>query len=249
MLDNQDVLQPVAGADGALDQLRRMIADGALGDDGRLPPERDLAETLGVGRRSLRRALGVLEAEGHIWRRQGQGTFVRDAKAPFELKLGRISQHTNPMEIMEIRLALEPAAARLAAMRASRCDMERLAQLAADTRAAKTAPDYERANTAFHRRITEAARNALYLAMFDAVNDLLRDTACERLTESGHCFNRQAVYAGFHDRLVAAIGSRDGDQAEKLMYSHLRDVQENILARAFPASELERAEASAAEPG
>ena len=214
-----------------------MISDGELGDRGRLPPERDLAEKLGVGRRSLRRALGVLEDEGHILRRQGRGTFVRDAGAPLDLRLGRISELTNPIEVMETRLALEPASARLAAIRASRRDMERLASLAAETRVTRTPAEYERANTAFHRRIAEAARNALYLALFDAVNEILRDLACERLTESGHCFNRQGVYSDFHDKIVGAIAARDGDKAEALMYSHLLDVQQNLLARVFPAVE------------
>ncbi len=218
----------------ALSQLRKMIGDGAIGEDGRLPPERLLAGELGVGRRSLRRALEILENEGHIWRRQGQGTFVSGAKAPPDIRLGRISEHTNPMEIMEVRLAIEPPLARLAAIRASRRDLDRLARLAEETRAARNAADYEKANAAFHRRIAEAARNALFLTLLDAVNDMLRDLACERLGESAHCFKRQAVYADFHAEIVQAITARDGERAEKVMYTHLRDVQQNILARAFP---------------
>lgn len=222
----------------ALSQLRQMIGDGVVGEDGRLPPERSLAGELGVGRRSLRRALEVLEEEGQIWRRQGQGTFVSLAKAPSDIRLGRISEHTNPMEIMEVRLAIEPPLARLAAVRASRCDLERLVRLAEETRAAPNAEDYEKANAAFHRRIAEAARNALYLTLLDAVNDILRDLACERLGESAHCFKRQAVYAGFHAEIVEAVTARDGERAERAMYGHLQDVQDNILRRAFPAPGL-----------
>jgi DNA-binding FadR family transcriptional regulator len=60
----------------ALDRLRLLLDEAAPGGDHRLPPERDLAEQLGVGRRALRRALEVLEAEGRIWRHQGKGTFA-----------------------------------------------------------------------------------------------------------------------------------------------------------------------------
>ena len=236
MLDQQDAAV-VDRSHTALERLRRMISQGELGESGRLPPERDLAERLGVGRRSLRRALGVLEDEGQILRRQGQGTFVRDEYAPLNLKLGRISELTNPIEIMETRLALEPAATRLAAIRASRRDIERLSALASDTRATRTPAEYERANTAFHRRIVEAARNTLYLALFDAVNEILRDLACDRLTESGHCFNRQSVYSDFHDQIVSALAARDGERAGACMYAHLRDVQQNLLARVFPAAD------------
>ncbi|MBQ9352329.1 winged helix-turn-helix domain-containing protein, partial [Phyllobacterium sp.] len=60
----------------ALDRLRRLLASDEFGKDGKLPTERALSESLGVSRRSVRRALEVLEAEGRIWRRQGQGTFA-----------------------------------------------------------------------------------------------------------------------------------------------------------------------------
>ena len=63
--------------DQTLTKLRQMIASGSFDDEGRMPPERALAEELGVGRRSLRRALDILEQEGRISRHQGRGTFVQ----------------------------------------------------------------------------------------------------------------------------------------------------------------------------
>src|SRR5215471_15821646 len=59
-----------------LTRLRQLITEEGLASDGRIPPERALASELGVGRRSLRRALDVLEKEGRISRHQGRGTFV-----------------------------------------------------------------------------------------------------------------------------------------------------------------------------
>ena len=139
---------------------------------------------------------------------------------------------------MEVRLAIEPVLARLAAIRASRRDLERLARLAEETRRAGDAPDYEKANAAFHRAIAEAARNVLFVTLLDAVNDILRDPSCERLGETGHCFKRQAAHAGFHAEIVEAVTARDGERAERAMYNHLQDVQETILRRAFPAPSL-----------
>src|SRR5262245_66131617 len=122
-------------ADHTLSKLRQMIASGALGAGGRIPPERALANEMGVGRRSLRRALEILEQEGQITRHQGRGTFVQGKEAapvamviraregdmavaatvgaiPFD----RILEFTNPLEVIEVRLAVEPVIARLAAL-------------------------------------------------------------------------------------------------------------------------------------
>src|SRR3569623_944614 len=62
--------------DHTLTKLRQLIASDEFNAGGRMPPERSLASELGVGRRSLRRALEVLEREGRISRHQGRGTFI-----------------------------------------------------------------------------------------------------------------------------------------------------------------------------
>src|SRR5215475_6230429 len=62
-------------SDQTLNRLRQLIESQDI-SEGRMPPERALASELGVGRRSLRRALEVLEQEGRISRHQGRGTFV-----------------------------------------------------------------------------------------------------------------------------------------------------------------------------
>lgn len=56
--------------------LRFVIEDGRLGDDDALPPERDLAQTLGVSRVTVRNAIRGLVDEGLLVQRQGAGTFV-----------------------------------------------------------------------------------------------------------------------------------------------------------------------------
>jgi len=214
-----------------LTRLRAMVGDDGAG--GRLPPERVLSARLGVGRRTVRRALDVLEGEGRVRRRQGQGTFVA-ADGAGGLGLDGIAAHTNPIEDIEVRLAIEPLIARLAAIRASRADIERLGQLCEATRAARNAADYERADAAFHRRLAEAARNVLLLTVFEAVSALRRDPSWQRLGENGRCFKRQATYSSHHREIVAAVAARDGDRAQAAMFHHLADVQQRIFEHAFP---------------
>jgi DNA-binding FadR family transcriptional regulator len=223
-------------------KLRQLISDGGLGGDGRIPPERVLASELGVGRRSLRRALDILESEGRISRQQGRGTFIQTSALTAGTTgtegLDNILDHTNPQEVIELRLATEPVIARLAALRASQCDIKKLQRLAMETRAASGAENYEQADQAFHRAIVEASRNALFLAVFDAVGAARRDEAWRRVGENAHCFKRQAVHADFHAEIVAAITARNGERAQNAMYRHLSDIQQHILRHAFSLHEL-----------
>ncbi|MBM3583129.1 MAG: FadR family transcriptional regulator [Alphaproteobacteria bacterium] len=219
-------------------RLRALVEDGAYLDSGRLPPERTLADDLGVGRRSLRRALDVLEREGRISREQGRGTFVRNVTATPPTTLASIDEHTSPSEVIELRLTFEPMIARLAAMRATACDIRKLQRLAAQTCEAAAADDYERADAAFHRAVVEAAHNLLFLAVYDAVAFRREDAGWLRLAENGRCFKRQAAYSGDHVAIAQAIGARDGERAAQAMHAHLRDVQQHVLQHAFalPAS-------------
>jgi DNA-binding FadR family transcriptional regulator len=114
----------------ALDRIRGMIDSGRLKAAGRLPAERQLAEMIGVSRRSLRQALGILEAEGRITRHHGRGTFVTDMRLATENLVHELSKLTNPVDTLEARLAIEPPQARLAALRATRGDIDKLFEAA-----------------------------------------------------------------------------------------------------------------------
>ena len=127
--------------------------------------------------------------------------------------------------------------AQLAALRASATEIKRLQTLAAKTRAAADTASYESADALFHRTIAEAARNTLFLAFFDTMSAQQRDAGWRRLGEHGHCFKRQAVYAGFHEAIAAAIAARNGQEAYAQMLRHLGDVQQYIYEQAFPRSE------------
>lgn len=228
--------------DHTLTRLRELISGNGI--DGRIPPERVLASELGVGRRSLRRALDILEQEGRISRQQGRGTFIQSPAGPASsaagVPLDQILEHTNPLEAIEVRLSVEPVMARLAAVRASQCDIKKLQLLAQETRDAADAAAYEDADERFHRAIAEASRNALFLAMFDMLRSCRRDAAWRRLGENAHCYKRQAVYAGFHQEICEAISARDGERAQEAMYRHLSDVQGHIYRHVFPMGDKEQ---------
>ena len=72
------------------DQVKAHIKEQIVNDefeDGRIPPEATLAEDLGVSRTTIRDALGKLEHEGAIYRKQGAGTFVNEAGLQIKSRL------------------------------------------------------------------------------------------------------------------------------------------------------------------
>ena len=104
---------------GIVTQLRAYLAQAELPEDGRLPPERDLAVALGVTRSELRKALGALEAEGQIWRHVGKGTFLGTLPTDSISEIAALSKRTKPAELMRARLIIEPEIARAAALTAT----------------------------------------------------------------------------------------------------------------------------------
>ena len=79
------------------EQIMSRALRGGLGPDGRLPTERQLAADLGVTRSAIRHALGILEADGHISREVGRGTFLRSAGPwPATLPSGRPPDPAGP---------------------------------------------------------------------------------------------------------------------------------------------------------
>ncbi|MGO4573824.1 FadR/GntR family transcriptional regulator [Microvirga sp. 2TAF3] len=218
-------------SDFALRQLRALLDDRSESEDSQLPPERALALQIGVGRRALRRALEVLEAEGRIWRQQGKGTFLGPRPLRTEMSLEALSSGTNPLENMEARLEIEPALARLAALRASNGDIERLKHLA-DKTASSADSDLDSRELwdgAFHRAIAEAAGNSLLFAFFDVANRIRQDPTWRRLREQARSRPRQRNYVNQHHRVVEAIAARDGGTAEQAMREHLETVRASLL--------------------
>lgn len=215
----------------------RSLLDGNLPGSGRLPPERALAEEIGVSRRAVRQALDLLEAEGRISRQQGRGTFVCDPRAHTHDLARELAKLTNPVDTLEARMAIEPSQARLAALRATPGDIDKLFEAAEASRKARDPLSYEKADAAFHRRIAIAARNPLLITVFDAILKVASDGRWRHGRETAHCINNQATYAAAHRRIAAAIAERNPVLAEEAMRAHLSKVQQQLIEHAFPRPE------------
>jgi DNA-binding FadR family transcriptional regulator len=211
-----------------LNELRKRLREQQY-EDGRLPPERELASDLSASRRGVRDALAKLEGEGIVWRRQGQGTFTEAQPIVGSGDIAKLANRVNPLEIVETRLAIEPMLAVRSALRASLDDIEAMKRIAERALNAKNPSDYTRADAAFHRKIAETAGNALLLAMFEMVLLVREKVDWERVRR--YYFQHDGARRSFdeHSLILRAISARDPPAAGNAMRKHLENVSAVFL--------------------
>lgn len=211
---------------------------------GDLPAERVLAEKLNVKRHQLRTALQLMRDRGEIpAARQGRRitstkTPRRVVKAPppgqspadavTHFTGSDLVLSTNPLEVMEMRMMLEPALARLAALRASP------EEIAAIKAAATTPSDItaSEADQRFHRAIAVGSRNSLVSEMFVLLNQVASDSRLRFAQSDEETTQDRIAQRDIEHHLIAdAIASRDYDAAERAMRQHLAVIQQKIMER------------------
>lgn len=190
------------------------------------PSERVLAEQLGVTRHRLRLVLARMRAAGEV-----SASTLREAsrERPLPRREGMI-RGTNPVEVIELRMALEPALARLAAVRATPFDIARI------ERAATTAAGQDQGNAdlAFHSIVAGSSGNALARDIYALLRRVGADVRLRVSPGRGACPNRLRQRDAEHRAIAAAIAARDADAAEAAMRAHLAAVRQRILDRLAP---------------
>ena len=211
-------------------QLIKMLESGQYPLLSRLPPERVLSVKLGITRTTLRKALSVLESENRIWRHVGKGTFVGPKPSSDDpSNIGTVTNSTNPTEIMEARLVIEPKLAAISAIRATKNDLENIQHCLGRAMSAGDFSTFEQWDCALHSAIAEASHNLLLISLFNTVNSLRQDRIWGRLKEAAMNSKRQSAYNKQHQAIVRAIKNRDAAEAEKIMREHLEIIQKNLL--------------------
>jgi len=211
------------------ERLMRYLSDGGFQLNSRLPAERKLAEELGVTRASLRAALAILESEGRIWRHVGRGTFIGSHPIEPAGDAEGISNRTTPRELIEARLLIEPGLVGLAAMHASRSDIENMARCIQKTKSASDWRVYETWDDKLHQAFAEAAHNAPLMAVFNLLNTIRRSVVWARPRDIPFVRKFDHHSFGEHDRIFEAITERNAPVAEQMMRDHLESVGANLM--------------------
>jgi DNA-binding FadR family transcriptional regulator len=215
-------------ADRLVTELRR----GTLRPGMRLPAERDLAQRLGVGRASVREALGALGLRGLVETRPGAGSFVtadaleRLAGAD-ELPGGLdLPADAGPAAVLEARRILEPAIAALAAARGG-TDPEVEALLAVMEASADPSDPGQRrrwsdADRRFHRQLAVATANPVLLAIADHFASLMDQPLWQQLRDESIAVpGRTTLQLAEHRLIAAAVAEGDPEAARQHATQHI----------------------------
>ncbi|MEN6349621.1 MAG: FadR/GntR family transcriptional regulator [Syntrophomonas sp.] len=214
-----------------MEQLKDMISNGELKPGEKLPSEREMAESLGVSRASVREALTALEAIGILDIHPGEGTYVRETSVSrvFEPLAMVLAVERNPgIQMMEIRRILETESAALAAIRATEENLNNIGQILENMKAAKSIQEAVELDLKFHYSIAEATQNSILLRMMNTIADLMH-----------HTFRsvREQLYADpskgprvitEHQAIFDAIQAGNPVLAKRKMLFHINNIEASI---------------------
>ena len=220
------------------------IRSGEYRIGGRLPSERELAQSLAVSRPTVREAILALELDGLVEVRLGSGVYVRrDTPLPTAGV-----PDVGPFELLEARRIIESEVCACAALRITASSLERLAELVAEMERENERDVVlsERADRRFHEQIAEATENTALMAAVTALWDArARSPLIQRLSVKAHAAGVKPGVAE-HRAILAALADRDPHQARNAMSAHLARVMDQLL-EATEVETLEQARLEAEE--
>lgn len=222
------------GFDVALGHLDNEILEGHYTNGSRIPPERELAASLGVSRGAVREAIRVLQAQGILVSETGRGNGTRVESTPSGA-IGRILRLQLALatvsfaDLTETRVALERAAAAAAARVQLTEPLGRARDLLAAMDEAVEPDPFNELDTAFHVALAEAGDNRLMsdltVAIRQAVHDPIR-TAEHALPGWSQW---RMVLVEDHRQMLTAVEAGDAARAAEVTESHIRNAYATLL--------------------
>ncbi|WP_194410275.1 FadR/GntR family transcriptional regulator [Microbacterium cremeum] len=216
----------MAVTDEAIQKIKSMIVSGELSPGSRLPPEKDLAERLGLSRNSMREAVKALEVMRVLDVRRGDGTYVTSLEPGLLLEaisfVVDLHDDDSLLEIFAVRRVLESHATGLAAQVAGDDDV---AALSADIAAVAPDTDIESLvehDVRFHSTIARLAGNAYLASLLESLtSQTIRARVWRGLTQAGVIERTLAE----HRAILDAIAAHDIELASSAAQVHIAGIE------------------------
>lgn len=213
-------------ADDLFRKLHAQIRSGAIGPGDRFPTQREIAEREQVSRTVVREAVARLTAQGLTVSRQGSGVYVApDARyEAFQVTRDDLSELTEVVKLLEMRLAIETEMASLAAQRRSDADVTTMRDcLQAIGDAGEDMAAAADADAAFHGAIARATGNSYFERLIEFVGvRLVPPRTLALSSQSVDALNAYSLMIQHeHEAILHAIELRDADGARFAARRHI----------------------------
>ncbi len=220
-------------------QMLDLIGQGVLAPGQRLPPEREMAQSMGGSRPTLREALKRLEYVGILSTVQGGGSYVRDVVGPTLCDPLSSLVHGSEdatLELAEFRTNIEAWAASMAARRARPEELTHLREILDNMESllANEKPHYH-LDAEFHLCLAKAAHNRIYFQVARTICSLYFEIVRIFHENIFTTFRDQKVLFAEHVGIYQALEERNANAAQARMHQHLfhteRWFKENLANR------------------
>lgn len=211
-----------------IDQIRTAILAGRLTPGDRLPPERELMEQFQVSKQTLRESLRALEHAGLIDVRKGVGGGAFVVEVDIQVTKENLAnflyfKNLSIENLSELRILIEPHAARKAAQGITHDDLQKLKNINEAARRKleqNMLQDLTKYEIRFHRLVAQNTGNPILILILDFVENLMEDF--KKVLKPDRSFSESVLTA--HDQIYQAIADKNPDKAAASMERHVRDV-------------------------
>ena len=233
-------LEYMTAVEATAHKIKEEIIMGNLSEGDKLPPERELAETFGVGRSTVREALQMLKIMGLLSVKGGGkgGAFVKGTNVASVINMIQLMlelEVSNWKEVLEARMAIEPFANSLAAVNRTEQDLKDIESILRESN--ELFDDYSKYasfNTDFHLKLAECSHNKLLTSMAFAIGGLIAKNGEELIVSREHF---PFVYND-HTQIYLAIKDGDRQAAFDLTKQHLIFAEEEYLKISPPPADV-----------
>jgi GntR family transcriptional repressor for pyruvate dehydrogenase complex len=216
-------------------QLKKELTMGTWKAGEKLPSEKDLCQSFGVSRVTVRGAIQQLEILGLVETRHGGGTFVKDFASleqadAFHPQI-KIQENRDLITVLEYRKIIEKGTVALAQKKTGPKDiafLEETLKLMEDPR--QSIETYAEADLAFHYRLARLTGNSIIIKVHEFINEILSTAMRDLVHQVG-----RNIGPAYHRKIINALKTKDKKAGETLMEQHMeaniRAIKKIIKAR------------------
>jgi GntR family transcriptional repressor for pyruvate dehydrogenase complex len=215
------------------EQITQSIRQGTYSVGDRLPPERVIAEQMGVSRPSVREAFSALQLVGVLESRPGDGTYVVKTPDTRDAAISLLEREESPLEALDARRVLERAIVEVAAARTTSQGLDGIERALEALRMAAEARDYEaytQANGPFHLAIVRATGNELLERAVRPLIEVMQHQLAQELRRRAYVPGGASFDTGFavHAEIYHALMDRDPTRAVRAMDRHFGLIEDSL---------------------